>query len=105
MPTAAKRHKQATHRISAITGEPITESRPLTTAEKGYAGVWPEVRANHLATHPLCVHCLAATLITAATEVDHRIPHNGNRELLLDPENLQSLCKPCHTTKTQSERR
>lgn len=104
MPTAAKRHRQSTCRLSASTGEEITESRPLTTKERGYHGPWPALRATYIAANPLCVHCLAAGDITEATEIDHRIPHCGRIELLLDPENLQSLCTSCHSRKTQSEK-
>lgn len=31
-----------------------------------------------------------------ATIVDHIVPHKGDLVLFHDPENLQSLCKPCH---------
>ena len=36
--------------------------------------------------------------ITAATVVDHIKPHRGDIDLAYDPDNLQSLCKPCHDT-------
>lgn len=34
--------------------------------------------------------------VVAATVVDHIKPHRGDRALAFDPDNLQSLCKPCH---------
>jgi 5-methylcytosine-specific restriction protein A len=54
----------------------------------------------HLRNHPLCVHCLAAGITTAAIDVDHIIP---KREGGTDhPANLQSLCHSCHSKKTMS---
>jgi 5-methylcytosine-specific restriction enzyme A len=36
----------------------------------------------------------------AANEVDHVVPHRGDRVLLLDRGNLQSMCRPHHSAKT-----
>ena len=35
-----------------------------------------------------------------ATDVDHIIPHKGDRSLLYDERNLQALCHECHSRKT-----
>jgi len=35
-----------------------------------------------------------------ATQVDHIVPHRGNKELFWDVGNLQSLCQSCHSKKT-----
>ena len=34
---------------------------------------------------------------------DHIKPHRGDRLLFWDPENLQTLCKPCHDSTKQRE--
>jgi len=43
--------------------------------------------------------------MTAATEVDHKVPSRGDPELHWDWNNLQSTCAPCHTAKTRKENR
>lgn len=40
--------------------------------------------------------CLADGRTTAASVVDHKIPHKGDDALFWDETNHQSLCKPCH---------
>ncbi|WP_343073149.1 HNH endonuclease signature motif containing protein [Salicibibacter cibarius] len=57
-----------------------------------------------LRRNPLCVHCEEDGLLTPATEVDHIVPHKGDKELFWDSENnWQSLCKSCHSIKTNKE--
>ena len=43
--------------------------------------------------------------ITAATVVDHKIPHKGDPQLFWDETNWQSLCAPCHDSHKQSQER
>jgi 5-methylcytosine-specific restriction protein A len=62
---------------------------------------WRRLRLAQLAEEPLCRECRPAVVV--ATEADHVIPHKGDRALFFDPENLQSLCKPCHSEKTMRE--
>ena len=50
--------------------------------------------------HPLCAECQRHGRVTAATVVDHIIPHRGNMELFWDRDNWDSLCAPCHNKKT-----
>jgi 5-methylcytosine-specific restriction protein A len=56
------------------------------------------LRAQHLREHPRCAACG-----DPARVVDHIRPWRGDRRLFLDPGNLQSLCRPCHSKKTASE--
>lgn len=74
----------------------IEATRP-NAAARGYDAEWQVLRAAHLATHPYCVVCGIA-----ATTVDHIKPHRGDDELRLDPDNLQSTCTSCHSSKTAS---
>jgi len=71
-----------------------------TAAERGYDYRWQKYRKAYLAAHPLCVECLNHDRVTAATVVDHIKPHRGDQKLFWDPKNHQSLCKPCHDSKT-----
>jgi len=65
---------------------------------------WQSMRAAQLAKDPWCSDCLQQQRVhTFATDVDHITPHNGNPQLFFDVNNLQSLCKPHHSSKTASE--
>ena len=71
-----------------------------TAAERGYDARWRTAREAYLANHPLCVQCMREKRITAATCVDHIIPHRGDKRLFWDIGNWQSLCASCHGKKT-----
>lgn len=45
--------------------------------------------------------CSVLGHVTAATVVDHKIPHKGDESLFFDDDNLQSLCKTCHDSAKQ----
>jgi 5-methylcytosine-specific restriction enzyme A len=83
----------------AVQGKPKPEAR-ASACKRGYGRAWQALRLSHLADHPLCVACSAKGLTTEATEVDHTTPHRGDRTLLMDPDNLTSMCKSCHSAKT-----
>lgn len=72
-------------------------------AARGYGSRWQKARAGWLHAHPLCVLCEAAGLVVAGNEVDHIKPHKGDMALFWDSGNWQTLCKPCHSTKTVQE--
>lgn len=52
----------------------------------------------------LCQQCLLNRKITPAEHVDHIKPMREHPELRLDPENLRSLCQPCHSKRHATER-
>jgi 5-methylcytosine-specific restriction protein A len=64
--------------------------------QRGYNAQWRKLRAIHLSEYPLCRFCLKEGRTTKAAVVDHIKPHRGDRRLLYDPNNLQSLCKHHH---------
>lgn len=67
---------------------------------------WWSLRYRQLQKEPLCRFCKELGKTTAATVVDHIIPHKGNRQLFEDEKNLQSLCAICHSsTKAKIESR
>ncbi|SCY25922.1 HNH endonuclease signature motif containing protein [Alkaliphilus peptidifermentans] len=66
-------------------------------------GKWQKLRRQVLANHPLCKVCKINGRIIKATVVDHINPHKGDEKLFYDIENLQSLCKSCHDSKTAKE--
>ena len=74
-----------------------------SAASRGYDARWRKARAAYLAQHPLCVECARQGQVTAATVVDHILPHKGDDRLFWHPANWQALCKTCHDTKTATE--
>ena len=68
---------------------------------RGYGVVWRRIRARFLAEYPLCAECLEHSLTVPAEEVDHIKPKRmgGTDEW----DNLQPLCKTCHSVKTERE--
>jgi 5-methylcytosine-specific restriction endonuclease McrA len=70
---------------------------------KLYGHRWRKERLQHLAQHPLCVHCAKQDRTTEAKVVDHKVPHGGDLTLFWDRDNWQSLCKQCHDRKTVVE--
>lgn len=67
-----------------------------SASQRGYGSRWRSARAGFLRSHPLCRMCQAQGEVTAATVVDHIVPHKGDRALFWDSTNWQPLCKPCH---------
>lgn len=77
-----------------------------TRSQRGYDARWyREFRDPYISEHPLCEQCEREGRTTAATDVDHITPHEGNEALLYCWTNLQSLCGLCHRRKTARERK
>lgn len=74
-----------------------------SSTERGYDARWQRASKMYLREHPLCVQCQEEGRVTAATVVDHIIPHKGNYELFWDESNWQSSCKTHHDIKTAKE--
>lgn len=64
---------------------------------------WADLRGSLLREQPLCVRCKQKGIRRAASVIDHVKPHRNDKELFFQRTNLQSLCKPCHDNKTQTE--
>lgn len=64
---------------------------------------WRDTRELVLLQDPWCRECAAYGVRTRATEVDHTVPHKGNRHLFYDRSNLAPLCHQCHSRKTMQE--
>ena len=74
-----------------------------SSAKRGYNAKWRRARMHHLKAHPLCVNCMKAGRVMAATVVDHIKAHKGDKVLFWDKDNWQSLCKQHHDIKTATE--
>lgn len=63
---------------------------------------WVNLRNYYIKQHPFCERCEAQGRTTLATQVHHQVPFlNGLTEterlnLLLDEDNLMSVCNKCH---------
>lgn len=81
-----------------------TDQERGSAASRGYDSRWERARKHFLREHPLCAECEKEDRVTAATVVDHIIPHKGDRALFWDSENnWQALCKTHHDRKTACE--
>ena len=70
----------------------------------GYDRAWYALAKAYRQAHPLCEHCESRGMIVASQETDHIIPFHGLSDpLRIDWDNLQALCKPCHSRKTAKE--
>lgn len=72
--------------------------------ERGYDSAWRRFRLVFLKHEPLCRHCKQRGEIRSATEVDHIVPLSVAPHRKFDTDNLQPLCKSCHSIKTAAER-
>lgn len=73
-------------------------ARPTTRKTPTSHRRWRTLRARVLREHPICQVCD----YLPATQADHVVPvAEGGAEL--DPDNLQSICDPCHAAKTAEE--
>lgn len=85
-----------------------------------YGGRWAAASRGYLQQHPLCVMCEQQGIRSAASVVDHIIPHRlkaalksndpvaikAAQRLFWDKKNWQSLCNPHHSsTKQRMEKR
>jgi len=95
MPWSAPSHQ---HHVEAKQHEP----RDRKASDNGFYSLapWRRLRAWWLARHPLCVACSSP-----ANEVDHIKPRSSAPELSYSLQNLQSMCKSCHSRKTNKEGR
>lgn len=98
MPTRAKTHAQLQREKQ---GRP-KDTRPSRHV-RGYTSKWDKARKGYLAHHPLCATCLKDGRTTAATVVDHIVPHKGDTALFWDVGNWQALCRYHHNVKTADE--
>ncbi|WP_438748387.1 HNH endonuclease [Pararhizobium sp. O133] len=64
---------------------------------------WQDARHVQLAHQPLCERCLRDEIVTEARVVNHRIKHQGDWALFIDPENHESVCAEHHDSLIRRE--
>lgn len=89
--------------LPTLTPNSWRADKQTSSTQRGYGYAWQKARAGHLRSHPLCVYCEREGRVTAATVVDHRVPHRGDQVLFWDQSNWQSMCKPHHDGEKQRE--
>ena len=76
-----------------------------SAAKRGYDYRWRRLRRMYLNRHPVCsdIHGIHARRgeVAVATEVDHIMPLSQGGTNAWN--NLQALCKSCHSIKTARE--
>lgn len=80
------------------------EYKQLPNTNKYYSSkYWKHLRQSFITQHPLCYDCLLKGISRPAEHIHHVIPFERGItdeekwDLLLDPNNLVSLCQECHT--------
>lgn len=76
---------------------PTTQTEKYSWHKLYYSVKWRKLRERQLVENPLCIECGNVGL-----DVDHIIDHKGNIDLFYDLNNLQTLCKACHSRKTMT---
>ena len=97
MPRRSPRHRPYGGQVPQH--EPPVRNRQADREYATNSTYWLRLRAMVLAQSPLCVMCLAEGRTRAASHVDHKDGNSRNNDL----ENLQGLCRPCHSSKTARE--
>ena len=84
-----------------IAGQKRRQQQRGNSSQRGYNHQWKKARLAFLKENPLCVECQADGKTTAATVVDHIIPHRGDQELFWDANNWQPMCQHHQNAKTR----
>jgi 5-methylcytosine-specific restriction endonuclease McrA len=87
---------------AVVTGKCVACSSQATTddyrakSSERYGNDWTALSVRYRAKNPLCEACLLHGRTAAATEVHHKIKVSLRPDLLLDWDNLMSVCRACH---------
>ena len=68
--------------------KPLHPEEVRSAGDRGYGKAWQKARKRYLDAHPLCVECMKEGRYVKATDVDHIIPHRGDRTLFWDQGNF-----------------
>lgn len=71
--------------------------------QRGYDRKWHNIAAEHKRQNPCCAECLKKGFVVAVQITDHIIPVHVRPDLMYQWSNLQSLCRACHTVKTNED--
>jgi 5-methylcytosine-specific restriction protein A len=80
-----------------------TRPRQRQPWHRWYDEAWYRRSRLSFFANPANVICATPDCNRPATDLDHKIPHKGNRRLFEDVRNWQGLCASCHSEKTARE--
>jgi 5-methylcytosine-specific restriction protein A len=81
----------------------LEHTRPNRDVRKWYYTVaWAHLRAEVLTD--AAYTCAQCGMVTSTLDVDHIVKHEGDPAQFWNRANLQALCKPCHSRKTEQGR-
>lgn len=76
------------------------DARRGSASTRGYGSKWRRESREFLRRNPLCADCLDENIVTAASVVDHIVPHRGDMKLFWKRSNWRALCDTHHSKKT-----
>lgn len=84
--------------------KPRSRARRESRVKQGYDSRWLRFRKHWILTHPVCERCGngSATATGSDLHVDHIQPLKAGGSKY-DPNNLQTLCRSCHSIKTAED--
>ena len=71
--------------------------------KQGGYRMYRKFRSQYMAEHPLCERCLKKGIIKVAKELHHIVKARVAPMRILDPTNVESLCKQCHRDEHRAE--
>lgn len=76
-----------------------------SSLKRGYDNHWRKTREGYLAKHPHCadIFHIHGDNPVPATQLDHVVPHKGDKVVFWSRNNWQGLCTSCHSRKTAAE--
>ena len=77
-------------------GAGAKRNKSMSTVERGYDNAWNKLSLRVRTEHPLCEVCIETGIVTAATEVHHKVSIEEAPWLRLERSNLMCLCNACH---------
>lgn len=104
MPTRPPLFRPA-HMPSPEQGRRDYDARRGSARARGYTHAWDLASVRFRQAHPLCAMCEREGVATAATVVDHIVPHRGDAGKFWDEANWQALCQPHHDREKQCQER
>jgi 5-methylcytosine-specific restriction protein A len=102
LPLAPKIHRPLGY-LKSQDRKALSEKHRGSRHERGYTSRWDKARKGWLAKHPLCAEHDRKGEVVVGTVVDHVVPHRGDKTLFWSRDNWQTLCAPCHSSKTARE--
>lgn len=80
--------------------KPIDLKNPAGRKKFYLSPEWQAIRRIKLVNNPFCEECVKEGVMIPAQDVHHRVDIKDDHTKAMKYDNLQSLCKSCHSTIT-----